>query len=131
MNETISAGEAQHRAFAKPAAADLSRVPAYVDPPLPSQPRTDHAPQGAALALTGTAFGTVLLLGWSVYASGPAEPVIASMPPRPLPVQASVPPRDVPLPSGLHYVATAVTQPPAVVPGRVGHPTRLTRPSRG
>ncbi len=132
MDDTVSTIATRQQTYADPSDRDLSRLPAYVEPPRPKSPRSDPASRSGALALTGTALGTLVLMGWYVYANGPDAPVAASTPPRPVPAPLSVLPRDVPLPSGLHYATTTVTIQPAATPvGRTGHPARLTRPSRG
>ena len=133
MNETISEDGTRPRAFANPSGPDLSRLPAYVEPPRVPQAGPDRPSRNAVLALTGTAFGSALLLGWYVYANQPVPSVVASVPSQPQPahaLQASASPQDVPLPDGAHFVSTAGGHSPAAL-GRTLHPPRLPRPSRG
>ena len=127
MSDMISVDAARHRAFTKPSGPDLSQLPAYVEPPRQAQPRFDRPPRSAVLALTGTAFGTAVLLGWYLYASQPAAPITdAPPPPAAFVATAATSPRDVPLPDGVHYVAAPVSP-----PARTAHSMRTTHPSRG
>ena len=122
MIDTASARGLRHEAPSAGTSPDLSRLPAYVEPPRGPPVKPVQPSRHAALALTGAASATVLLFGWYVYADAPAASM--AMPPPPA-LPAPVSPGDVPLPDGAQYPASPVP----VMPTPAGHPVRLPHPA--
>ena len=126
MSGAVRNYQSQARTFQTASRPDLSRLPAYVEPPRLPQAKRARTPWAALSALAGVTLTTISFFGWYLYADHPrqeialqAVPLVAA--PR---VAVLTAPQDVPLPDGLQLQSTARVQRPV-------HTARLTRPSNG
>ena len=134
MNETSSSYYRRPRT-SDALQPDLSRIPAYVEPPRPFQAKPDKTPWLSIVAIFGgTSLVAAGFLGIHLYGSRlfetdhPALERTADIMP---PLQPPFRPKDVPLPSGVEFPPAITPQHPPPPPVPAVHATRLTRPSNG